>query len=405
MAMNWICLLLFTSFRLFQAIEWDCNRPWPDLELFLPLNTNPHPRAPDRDSEYHRIYLRSLLLFWPLAASKTKLFFLADAENHDKPETQRIHKDLLEVIAPHVRGGVRIEYNEPRALDSSRGHDRQQRLMLLADIWSRSEYVGFVDTDCLFVTYVDREDLFEDGRPVIIGRIGNFNSPTNGPGWDWWATIPATTEALLGLPEPMRCMSYFPVILKTAHIKALREYLEKKHGKDFETIFKEKFIDHPYSQFNVMCAYVWHFHRDEYKWYVNDISPGWDYAHPMKGQLGDVKQYTKEMRFPKPRIAIHTNYWSPGKQHMTSRDEANVLRTGVCLGPPFPKVHESCGFYSQEEHFREFVWEEMFKYEQTDWRPYLKPEDMKQAMYERFQRIQHCNHTYVHPDLKQLMVG
>ena len=37
------------------------------------------------------------------------------------------------------------------------GMDRQQWYMFWADNFTRSEYVGFVDADTLFITYVDRE--------------------------------------------------------------------------------------------------------------------------------------------------------------------------------------------------------------------------------------------------------
>lgn len=32
---------------------------------------------------------------------------------------------------------------------------------VLAENYTSAEYIGFVDTDCFFITYVDRNDLFE----------------------------------------------------------------------------------------------------------------------------------------------------------------------------------------------------------------------------------------------------
>lgn len=86
--------------------------------------------------------------------------------------------------------------------------------MLWADNFTRSEYVGFVDADTVFISYVDREgeaalvtflllshvqslfsrdalhlatDLFENGKPVMHGRIGvDKTSP--------WANAPAGTQ-------------------------------------------------------------------------------------------------------------------------------------------------------------------------------------------------------------------
>ncbi len=47
--------------------------------------------------------------------------------------------------------------------------------MFWADNFTSSEYVGFSDTDAIFTTYVDREDLFEHSKPVINGMVGPMN--------------------------------------------------------------------------------------------------------------------------------------------------------------------------------------------------------------------------------------
>lgn len=88
-----------------------------------------------------------------------------------------------------------------------------------------------------------------------------------------------------------------------------------------------------FSQFNIMCTYLWHNKRDEYKWYVHDTDP--DYVGPgstlnqlislyyqyllhailainlnSRNQLGSMikHQFTPGMYLLKPRIAIHTRY-------------------------------------------------------------------------------------------------
>jgi hypothetical protein len=69
-----------------------------------------------------------------------------------------------------------------------------------------------------------------------------------------------------GILEPMTCMSYFPVIVKTAHIREMREYLARYHNKSFDQAFKENINSNHYSQFGIMCTYLWGFHKDEYSW-------------------------------------------------------------------------------------------------------------------------------------------
>ena len=65
-----------------------------------------------------------------------------------------------------------------------------------------------------------------------------------------------------GLPEPMRCMSYFPVIIKRSHLKDMRDYIFNIHHKqnssfvDFDDVFKYGVHLHKrmFSQFNLMCG-------------------------------------------------------------------------------------------------------------------------------------------------------
>lgn len=68
-------LSLAASFNLVHGstnLTWDCTRPWPQLDLFLPVCLT---RGRDvlRHYEVETHFLRSLLLFWPLKLSKTTL--------------------------------------------------------------------------------------------------------------------------------------------------------------------------------------------------------------------------------------------------------------------------------------------------------------------------------------------
>jgi hypothetical protein len=93
------------------------------------------------------------------------------SENGDSYNFKEMQQYITK-YANQLPGPYRLTSNEPSTY-YKRGHDRQQRLMFWADNFTTAEYVGFVDTDCVFITYVDREDLFENGKPVINGRSGN----------------------------------------------------------------------------------------------------------------------------------------------------------------------------------------------------------------------------------------
>ena len=140
-----------------------------------------------------------------------------------------------------------------------------------------TEYIGFVDTDTLFHSYVDREDLFEDGKPVVNGRVQKWKTSGTDKNKRVWAEA---SERTLGKKEPMTCMSYFPVVIKRAHFKMMRDHIVKLHGmRDFDEVFA-KVIGRDgaggrigtFSQFGIMCSYLWYFHKDDYSWYASDMT-------------------------------------------------------------------------------------------------------------------------------------
>ena len=51
--------------------------------------------------------------------------------------------------------------SSPPSANYRNGGERQQLMMLWADNYTSAEYVAFADSDSVFLTMVDREDLFE----------------------------------------------------------------------------------------------------------------------------------------------------------------------------------------------------------------------------------------------------
>lgn len=66
-----------------------------------------------------------------------------------------------------------------------------------------------------------------DNKPVVNGRVGF-------PQYMFWDYVSQTTKWLLGTEESMRCMSYFPVIIKRQHLTDMREYIENLHRENFD---------------------------------------------------------------------------------------------------------------------------------------------------------------------------
>ena len=156
------------------------------------------------------------------------------------------------------------------------GHDRQQFMMFYADSYCTSEYVGFIDSDALIHSYVDREDIFDRNKPIIHGRIGKLKNHGADRNKRWWA---ASSFKAIGLEEPMVCMSYFPIVVKREHLKEIREYIRvNMKKKSFEEAFREiskKGIG-TFSQFNIICSYLWWMRRHHYSWVIHDTAPWYD---------------------------------------------------------------------------------------------------------------------------------
>jgi hypothetical protein len=150
------------------GIASNSSSKWPSLELFIPIGG--HSKSSDpRHYEYETIFLRSFLLFWPLKVSNVSVRVALDGETEGCKHYNMIKSTFEDKgVQGRIPGGVSIQPIQKTGFYRN-GADRQQLMMLWADNFTTAEYVGFSDTDTLFLTYVDREDLFEDGKPVING--------------------------------------------------------------------------------------------------------------------------------------------------------------------------------------------------------------------------------------------
>lgn len=278
-----------------------CNRKWPTLDLFLPMNLHQNTKHP-RYYEFETMFLRTFLLFFPLQLSNVSLTVAVDEELKGTSAAIEVNNTLKEV-ENLVPGGIKL-IGLPVSQYYRSGYDRQQFVMFWADNFTNKEYVGFLDSDVAFITLIDREDLFEDGKPVVNGRSGYHPA---GDGLSKWSY---GTFMALGILEPFKCMSYFPVIIKTEHLKELRDFISHYHKLSFNQAFLVNVSSQPYSQFAIMCTYLFHYRRDDYKWYIHTETPDWDGKNPAPhpGQDNNFSLFSPEMYIAKPRIATHVGH-------------------------------------------------------------------------------------------------
>ncbi|KAK3609009.1 hypothetical protein CHS0354_019823 [Potamilus streckersoni] len=313
-----------------------------ELELYLRMSS----RFLDI---YDNVLLPSLRYFWP---GNVSIVVVLDQES---AQDQELSKTLSKRY-PYPR----VEFQNP--IDPSiyhwRGHERMQRDFFYPEDKIKKKYVGFIDTDTVFVTRVIPELLFEEGKPVIIGNYGKYDTPL------FAKEESLGTGKMLKSKEIARGMAYFPVIMKLSHIVELRKYVEKLHNRPFDEIFKIS-SNGPFSQFSVMCQYAWNFHRDEYKfyfhlrsynngtWHGEDNPPG---REPYQFYQTNV---TEEQRMPKPRSSIHLRYHDNWKNPDTLR---NVIKTGICFSGGFDLCPNQCKHLN-----RSGLQRELYYFEYNDW--------------------------------------
>ena len=161
----------------------------------------------------------------------------------------------------------------------------------------------------------------------------------------------------------INAMSYFPVIVKRDHLPLIRQAMLSAHPEFtyFDELYTQLLIDgkSAFSQFTLMFDYLWKYHRDEYSWHFEPISPvELPGTQPFLQQGSPTENgITTEMLRPFPRCAMHANYMLRRKedrnkeQHYDSsspefrnRLGSETIRSGYCYSLP---IVNNTSTYSQ----------------------------------------------------------
>ncbi len=326
---------------------------WPDLQLFVTLPNHHH-------GEFQQELLRSLLFFWPLKLLNMVVVLDEEIKSDTfnealKNETKDFHN-------------FNVKFNKPTDYYGKQGHDRQQLIMFWADNFTKSELVGFVDTDTLFIAPVYQEDLFNDEKPVVIAQHDHMVSQDG-----FWGPAAKTTEAVFGKVEVLRCMSYFPVIIKTKHLVELRHFVEQKHNTSFNEYYRSSILSRQrYSQFNIMCNYIWYHHRDEYSWHIQLIS-----KKPVTADLvlQEEKIFGSELLFPKPRVSIHTEYHYLQGPRESPETFSGLMALGYCYDAQARQLKRKLDWCQKNGVRLKKFNQHMFNFETNNWQYHPKVQE------------------------------
>ena len=313
-----------------------------DMDVYLRMTS----ASPGLTNFYDNVLVRSMSYFWPDIESMVVV--LDDEQSEDK---------LFGKTAPKTFPFPRVCFMKNVQIRGYTGRDRMQRDLFYPELCTSKRFVAYVDTDTMFMSRVVTDMLFVDDKPKVIGVYGNI-------AYDWYEKVSQATVDLFKTKEVMRCMSYFPVIMKVEHIIELRKYLEKIHGLTFDELLMKKTIQIKHiSQFNMMCQYIWMFHRDEYAFYLQyqpNTKPGLSSANREDKAYFSKLDISQFQTYPLARVSFHYKYmledWTSQIMYR------HLFKASVCFMGGFELCPPACVLYSKDS-----LRKEMFVFDMLDW--------------------------------------
>jgi hypothetical protein len=137
-----------------------------------------------------------------------------------------------------------------------KGWNIQQLIMLWADNFTTSEFIGFLDDDTLFTKAIIPYDIFDSqGRPRAIVKYPNGIEKMDNLIKEWYKQ----SDYMFGQPAYVNGMTNFPVVIRREHLPEIRQAMLDQHP-EFAT-FDDLFISlvhhsKSYSQFVFMCDFL-----------------------------------------------------------------------------------------------------------------------------------------------------
>ena len=292
---------------------------------------------------YERVLIQSMRYFWP-DINSTMLVVLDQEKSED-----HVYGNTIGKIFPFPR----ICYMDSLSAPGYSGKDRMQRDMFYPERCTSKKYVAFVDTDTMFATRIIPESLFRQNKPIVIALYGPERTPI-------FREVASGTAELYKSKEYIRCMTNFPIIYKTEHIIEARHYLEKLHNMPFDDVIGQMKSER-FSQFNIMCQYIWMFHRSEYDFHLQLQNRQTKSKVSYRVSVSDMsKNITEEQRIPVPRPCVHFKHTNiDWYKEETYKD---LFRSSICFEGGFELCPDICKRYNQTS-LRKY----MFEFNRIDW--------------------------------------
>lgn len=143
--------------------------------------------------------------------------------------------------------------------------------LCFADEYSDSDFILFMDSDCVFTRNVTPEEFIKDGKPVWQYTPLDQARPDQ----HVWTPV---MERFLGKKPEHEFMRRHPFIVPRWAFEELRTFCKYRHGKSLEDyIMGEADVSNElalkFSEWNCLGFFLWEYHRERIHW-VTDSDAG-----------------------------------------------------------------------------------------------------------------------------------
>ncbi len=132
----------------------------------------------------------------------------------------------------------------------SNGMIQQQAYKLIADKYCCSEFIIFIDSDCLFKRSFTPADLMRDGKPILLKT--RYESLPDAVMWK------RPTEKHVGFSLEWEYMRRFPLVFRSDTLSGIRDAYPEMQAQ------LRKLKNGRFSEFNVMGAFAERYQSDKY---------------------------------------------------------------------------------------------------------------------------------------------
>lgn len=152
------------------------------------------------------------------------------------------------------------------------GYLWQQACKLNADKFTDSDFILFMDSDCVFTRPVTPSDFIKDGKPIWLYTPLDQARPDQ----HVWAPV---MEKFLGKKPQHEFMRRHPFIAPRWALQELRTFCQYRHGKTIEEYIMGEADPNNglalrFSEWNCLGFFLWEYHRDSISWVLDsDASP------------------------------------------------------------------------------------------------------------------------------------